>query len=187
MRSICVFCGSHVGRRAEYSQAVRQLATLLVGHKIQIIYGAGSIGLMGVLADEALKRGGRVVGVIPEHLCSKEVLHDRLSQLHVTDSLLERKLLMMKLSDGFIALPGGLGTFDELLEVYSWAQLGRHSKPIGILNTCGYFDPLLATIDYSIQEGFMRTDCRKLIIVNEDCQQLWKQMQRQESGLSIGF
>ena len=166
MRSICVFCGANSGNRSEYSEAAKELATLLVQQDIQLVYGAGSIGLMGVLADEALAQGGRVIGVIPEHLCSKEILHDNLTECHVTTSLLERKLLMMELSDGFIALPGGLGTFDEILEIQTWVQLGRHAKPLGLINTCGYFNQFLATLDHAVVEGFLRKDQRAKTLVS---------------------
>lgn len=163
MRSICVFCGASPGNREEYAQAARELAVLLVRHDIRIVYGAGSVGLMGILADEALAHGGQVVGVIPEHLCSKEVLHDHLSELHVTESLLERKWLMMELSDGFIALPGGLGTLDEILEVCTWAQLGRHAKPLGLVDTCGYFQPFLLAFEQAIAEGFLTPEFRTMM------------------------
>ena len=168
MRSLCVFCGANSGNRAEFSEAARELATLLVQKGIQLVYGAGSIGLMGVLADEALAQGGRVIGIIPEHLCSKEILHGNLTECHVTASLLERKLLMMELSDGFIALPGGLGTFDEILEIQTWVQLGRHAKPLGLINTCGYLDPFLATLDHAVMEGFLRKDQRAKTHVSAD-------------------
>ncbi len=168
MESIGVFCGSYVGSRVEYSQAARRLGQELVRRGVQLVYGAGSIGLMGILADQVLELGGRVIGVIPAHLSTQEVLHERLSKLHVTGSLLERKLLMMELSDGFIALPGGIGTLDELFEVYTWAQLGRHSKPIGLLNSCDYFDPLQELINHSIREGFTRTDFRQLLTVESN-------------------
>ena len=166
IRSICVFCGAHTGKRAEYSEAARELATLLVQNHIQLVYGAGSVGLMGILADETLAQGGRVIGVIPEHLCSKEVLHDNLTECHVTASLLERKLLMMELSAGFIALPGGLGTFDEILEIQTWVQLGRHTKALGLINTCGYFNAFLATLDHAVAEGFLREDQRARTLVS---------------------
>ncbi|MGH8557488.1 MAG: TIGR00730 family Rossman fold protein [Methylococcales bacterium] len=176
MQSICVFCGSYVGLRVQYSQVARRLGEELVRRKIQLVYGAGSIGLMGILADKVLELGGRVIGVIPGYLSTKEVLHTSLSQLHVTDSLLERKYLMMELSDGFIALPGGIGTLDELLEVFSWAQLGRHNKAIGLLNVCGYFDAFLEVIDHSIKEGFTRTDYRRLLLVENEPDQLIDRM-----------
>ncbi|MGR9106664.1 MAG: LOG family protein [Gammaproteobacteria bacterium] len=176
MQSICVFCGSYAGTRVQYSQVTRRLGEELVRRKIRLVYGAGSIGLMGILADQVLELGGRVVGVIPSYLSNKEVQHANLSELHVTDSLLERKYLMMELSDGFIALPGGIGTLDELLEVYSWAQLGRHQKAIGLINACGYYDPFLALIDHSIKEGFTRTDYRKLLLVDEEPARLIDQM-----------
>ncbi len=163
IKSICVFCGSSVGARPEYAAAAQALAGVLTEHGITVVYGAGRVGLMGVLADAALALGGRVVGVIPEYLCRKEVMHDGLSELHVTQSLLERKLLMMEMVDAFIALPGGLGTFDEILEVYSWAQLGRHDKPFGLINTCDYFQPFLAMLDHAVAEGFLaREQLRRL-------------------------
>ena len=168
MRSICVFCGARLGNREEYAQAARELAVLLVRHDIRIVYGAGSVGLMGILADEALAHGGQVVGVIPEYLCSKEVLHDNLTELHVTESLLERKWLMMELSGGFIALPGGLGTLDEILEVYTWAQLGRHAKPLGLIDTCGYFEPFLLAFEQAIAEGFLAPEFRTMMTTAPD-------------------
>jgi len=168
MRSICVFCGASPGKREAYAQAARELAVLLVKKDIRIVYGAGSVGLMGILADEALAHGGQVVGVIPEHLCSKEVLHDHLSELHVTESLLERKWLMMELADGFIALPGGLGTLDEILEVYTWAQLGRHAKPLGLVDTCGYFQPFLSALEHAIAEGFLAPGFRTMLTVTPE-------------------
>lgn len=176
MRSICVFCGSYAGARVQYSQVTRRLGEELVRRNIQLVYGAGSIGLMGILADRVLESGGRVVGVIPSYLSTKEVMHSNLSELHITDSLLERKYLMMALADGFIALPGGIGTLDELLEVYSWAQLGRHNKAIGLLNVCGYFDAFLEVIDHSIREGFTRTDYRRLLLVEDEPEQLIDRM-----------
>lgn len=176
MQSICVFCGSYAGTRVQYTQAARRLGEEIVRRDMQLVYGAGSIGLMGILADQVLELGGRVVGVIPSYLSTKEVLHANLSQLHVTDSLLERKYLMMELSDAFIALPGGIGTLDELLEVYTWAQLGRHNKAIGILNVCGYFDAFLEVIDQSIREGFTRTDYRRLLLVENEADQLIDRM-----------
>jgi uncharacterized protein (TIGR00730 family) len=160
----------------QYSQITRRLGEELVHRNIQLVYGAGSIGLMGILADHVLELGGRVVGVIPNYLSNKEVMHANLSQVHITDSLLERKYLMMELSDGFIALPGGIGTLDELLEVYSWAQLGRHTKAIGLLNACGYYDAFLAMIDHSIKEGFTRTDYRRLLLVDEEPKRLIDRM-----------
>jgi len=172
MQSICVFCGSLLGDRAEFSDAAQELAAVLVERKLRVVYGAGSIGLMGVLADEALTLNGSVVGVIPRHLCSAEVLHDGLTELHITDDLLERKQLMMDLSDAFIALPGGLGTLDELLEVYTWTQLGQHNKPIGLLNVCGYFDPFVATIDHAIAHGFLRAEFRDLILLSDNPDEL---------------
>ncbi len=176
MRTICVFCGSNQGQNEAYSQAAVDLANILVARNIQLVYGAGSIGLMGIVADHVLNRGGRVVGVIPGFLATREVMHANLSKTHIVDSLLERKFLMMALADGFIALPGGLGTIDELMEVYSWAQLGRHNKPIGLLNASGYFDPFLHMIDHSVDEGFTRKEHRQVLIAETDAEILLHRM-----------
>lgn len=184
MRSICVFCGSSLGNRSEFSDATHELATTLVEKNYAIVYGAGSIGLMGLLADQALALNGRVVGVIPRHLCSDEVLHNGLSELHVTNDLLTRKQMMIDVSDGFIALPGGLGTLDELLEVYTWAQLGQHHKPIGLLNVCGYFDPLIATIDHAIAHGFLRSEFRDLMQISHQPQRLVELLGSKIPGVS---
>lgn len=176
MRSLCVFCGSSPGNREAYSRAALDLADYLATCDIELVYGAGSIGLMGVLADRVLERGGRVTGVIPRYLASEEILHGGLSRTHIVESLLERKLLMMELADGFVALPGGLGTFDELFEVYTWLQLGRHRKPVGLLNCMDYFDPFLQMVDHSVREGFTRADHRKLVRTAEDPASLVEEM-----------
>lgn len=172
IQSICVFCGSRKGFRPVYARAARELADALIERDLTLVYGGGGIGLMGILADAVLAQGGRVVGVIPEHLCRKELLHDNLSDLHVTSSLLERKLLMMELADAFIALPGGLGTFDEILEVYTWAQLGRHRKPIGLVNTHGYFAPFLSLVEHAIDEGFLDARYRETLLIDPKARSL---------------
>ena len=155
MRSICVFCGSKNGIQPEYEQATRQLATLLVENNITLIYGAGDIGLMGILADQVLALGGQVIGIIPRHLCTKEIVHDSLTELHVTEDMLERKQLMMAKADGFIALPGGLGTLDEILEVATWKQLGQLDKPLCLINTNGFYNPFISCIQSLVNNGFM--------------------------------
>jgi uncharacterized protein (TIGR00730 family) len=139
-----VFCGSNFGRRPEYSAAVRQLAQALVAADIDVVYGGARVGTMGLLADSALEAGGRVIGVIPSVLVDAEIAHGGLTELHVVGSMHERKARMAELSDGFIALPGGLGTLDELAEIITWSQLGLHDKPTGLLNVAGYYDDLLA-------------------------------------------
>ncbi len=155
MHSICVFCGSKKGIQPEYEQVTRQLATLLVENNITLIYGAGDIGLMGILADQVLSLGGQVIGIIPKHLCKKEIVHDGLTELHVTENMLERKQLMMAKADGFIALPGGLGTLDEILEVATWRQLGQLDKPLCLINTNNFYKPFSTLIQSLVKAGFL--------------------------------
>jgi uncharacterized protein (TIGR00730 family) len=152
---ICVFAGSAPGTRPEYTTAARDLGLLLAERNIDIVYGGARVGLMGVLADAALGAGGRVTGVIPDALAAKEIAHRELSDLHVVRSMHERKAMMAKLADGFIALPGGWGTLEELFEVVTWSKLGLHQKPCGLLNVSGYFDPLLAFLGRAADEGFL--------------------------------
>jgi uncharacterized protein (TIGR00730 family) len=165
LRQICVFAGSSPGREASYVAAARDLGTLLARAGIGIVNGGGRVGLMGALSDAALEAGGRVVGVIPGGLATKELAHSALSELHVVASMHERKAMMAQLSDAFIALPGGLGTLEELFEVATWAQLGIHRKPIALMNVGGYYHPLLAFLAQSVREGFVREDHQKLIRV----------------------
>ncbi|HEY3066064.1 MAG TPA: TIGR00730 family Rossman fold protein [Methylomirabilota bacterium] len=155
---ICVFSGSSAGYRAEYAAAARALALALVERGIGIVYGGGSVGLMGVLADTALAAGGEVVGVIPRPLASRELAHAGLTELRVVSSMHERKALMASLADGFIALPGGLGTLEETLEILTWAQLGIHDKPVGVLNVGGYYDGLRRLLGHGVEEGFIRKE-----------------------------
>ncbi|HLU50483.1 MAG TPA: TIGR00730 family Rossman fold protein, partial [Planctomycetota bacterium] len=143
MKTICVFCGSHSGKRPAYVEAARRLGWKLAESSIDLVYGGGSIGLMGTLANAVLDRNGRAIGVIPDWLSNAEVMHEGLTELHVVSSMHERKALMSKLADGFIALPGGFGTFEEVLEIITWAQLGIQRKPIGLLDLEGYFRPLI--------------------------------------------
>ncbi len=156
MRSICVFCGSKNGNQPEYKDVTRQLATQLVENNLTLIYGAGDIGLMGILADQVLALGGQVTGIIPKHLCKKEIIHNGLTELHVTENMLERKQLMMAKADGFIALPGGLGTLDEILEVATWKQLGQLNKPLCLINTNGFYNPFVSLIESLISAGFLQ-------------------------------
>lgn len=165
IESVSVFCGSRSGNNPIFSSAASHLGTLLAQKKIRLVYGAGNIGLMGVIADACLAANGHVLGVIPTKLVEKEVAHKGLSELFVVDSMHERKALMASKSDAFIALPGGFGTCDELFEILTWAQLGIHHNPIGILNTAGFFDPLLAWIDQMIEQGFVKPKFRKLLLV----------------------
>ena len=164
MRAICVFCGSNPGRHPGYLEATRELGRLLAGRGIAVVYGGAHVGTMGALADAALAAGGEVTGVIPRHLVDAEVAHDGLTKLHVVSSMHERKALMAQLSDGFIALPGGLGTLEEFSEVTTWSQLGLHTKPTGLLNVLGYYDHLLSFLDHTAAERFLRPEHRSLVL-----------------------
>jgi uncharacterized protein (TIGR00730 family) len=156
MKAVCVYCGSAMGTRPVYEQAARAFGRALVEADLSLVYGGGRVGLMGVIADEVLSLGGRAVGVIPELLLSKEVGHTGLTELHVVPDMHERKKKMADLADAFVAMPGGVGTFEELFEVYTWAQLGYHKKPVALLNIEGYYDPLLDMLRHTVEEGFMR-------------------------------
>ncbi|MCP9758368.1 TIGR00730 family Rossman fold protein [Aquitalea sp. S1-19] len=158
IQSICLFCGSRHGARPEYAEAARAFGSELAKRGITLVYGGGNVGLMGVAADACLAAGGKVIGVIPEFLKSKEVAHLGLTELYITDSMHVRKAKMAELSDAFIALPGGFGTFDELFEILTWAQLAVHDKPVGLLNVAGFFDPLLAMTRHAVDEGFARPE-----------------------------
>lgn len=168
MKTICVFCGANSGFSTEYAEAARSLGRLLAGRKIRMVFGAGKVGLMGIIADEMLAHGGEVIGVIPHFLMAKEVGHTGLTELIQTETMHERKKIMADLSDGFIAMPGGFGTMDELNEILTWAQLGLHSDPIGLLNVAGYFDPLLGMFDHMVKEGFLRQENRSLVLDDAD-------------------
>ena len=172
MKRICVFCGSKKGDGAEYVRSAGRLGELLAERKLGLVFGGGHIGLMGVLADAVLQAGGEAIGVIPQALVDKELAHPGLSQLHVVASMHERKAVMADLSDAFIALPGGFGTADELFEILTWSQLGLHGKPIGLLNVSGFFDPLLAWLDRTVQEGFLKAKHRRLLLVADDPERL---------------
>ena len=163
MRRLCVFCGSSTGYRPEYRAAARRFGEALAERGVALVFGAGHIGLMGVLADAVLERGGQAIGIIPQALVDKELAHRTLTELHVVETMHQRKALMADLADGFVALPGGFGTADELFEILTWAQLGLHNKPIGLLNTAGFFDPLLSWLDRCVAEGFLRPEHRALL------------------------
>jgi len=168
MKAVCVYCGASPGRLDAYAGGARTLARALVEHNLGLVYGGASIGLMGLVADTVLQLGGQAVGGIPQALARKEVAHAGLTELHVTQSMHERKTLMAELSDGFIALPGGIGTFEELFEIWTWAQLGMHAKPVGLLNVAGYYDALIALVDHATQEQFMKPAQRALLIIERD-------------------
>lgn len=185
LRSICIFCGSHHGRRETYVDAAASLGRVLSERNITVVYGGGSIGLMGAIADTVVAAEGRVIGVIPEQLAKREVMHGRLTETHVVSSMHERKALMSRLADAFIALPGGFGTLEELLEVITWAQLGIHTKPIGLLNVGGYFDPLVTMVDKGVEEGFIRPIYRDLFVSARGVGDLLEKLQRFRSLPSI--
>ena len=164
MTRLCVFCGSNPGVNPVFREAARALAAELVARRVGLVYGGGATGLMGALADAVLAGGGEVVGVIPRGLMTAELAHAGLSHLHVVASMHERKALMARLADGFVALPGGLGTLEETLEVLTWAQLGIHRKPIGLVNVAGYWDDLLRLLGHAVREGFVRSEYAGLLL-----------------------
>jgi uncharacterized protein (TIGR00730 family) len=165
---ICVFCGSARGVRAEYAAAARTVGAALARDGLGLVYGGGRVGLMGIVADAALAAGGRVVGVIPDSLARKEIAHDGLTELHVVPGMHERKALMARRAAGFLMLPGGIGTLEEFFEILTWAALGLHDKPIGLLNVGGYFDLLLRLLEHGVAEGFIRDRHLDLLLVSDD-------------------
>jgi uncharacterized protein (TIGR00730 family) len=165
MERICVFCGASPGARPEYAQATTELARLLVADGIGVVYGGGGVGLMGVLADAVLAEGGEVIGVIPRALMDREIAHRDVTDMRVVGSMHERKALMAELADAFVALPGGLGTLEELFEVYTWAQLGLHRKPCALLNVEGYYDGVVGFLGHAVEERFVREEHREMLVI----------------------
>ena len=181
MKRICVFCGSNAGNNPLYRAEAEKLGRLLAARDIELVYGAGNVGLMGAVADACLTAGGHVIGIIPEALVGKEVAgrhvdHRELSQLEIVDSMHTRKARMAELADGFIALPGGFGTFEEFCEILTWGQLGFHVKPMGLLNVNGFYDPLLAMFDRAVADGFLRAQNRAMALADSDIEGLLTQM-----------
>lgn len=168
MQRICVYTGSNVGRRVEYQQAAYALGRELTARGLGLVYGGGRAGLMGVIADSVFSAGGEVIGVLPKDLFPREIANLQVTTLYEVESMHERKAMMAELADGFIALPGGFGTFDEFFEMLTWAQLGIHHKPIGILNIAHYFDPLLAIVEHAVTEGFVKEEHSHMIISAEN-------------------
>jgi len=168
MQRICVFCGSSPGLRPAYKQAAQAMGKALVLKGIGLVYGGGNVGLMGVVADSALEAGGEVIGVIPQALVDKEIAHTGLTELRVVGSMHERKALMAELSDAFVALPGGFGTFEEFCEVLTWAQLGLHQKPCGLLNVEGYYDNFIDLCNHGVTEQFIRPQHRALVLEEKE-------------------
>ncbi len=173
---LCIFCGSSAGSRPAYREAAIEFGTLLAERGIELVYGGGNIGLMGILADTVLARGGRVIGIIPDFMIPKEVAHAGLTDLRIVGSMHERKALMSDLSDGFVALPGGFGTFEEFCEVITWSQLGLQSKPCGLLNVESYYASLLGLFDHAVRERFLRDENRQLVLDDTDSARLLEKM-----------
>ena len=165
MKRICVFCGSSCGSCAEFTHVAAETGELIARRGLGLVYGGGHVGLMGVTADAALRSGGQVSGVITQALQNREVAHEGLTELHVVRTMHERKAMMAALSDGFLVLPGGIGTMEEFFEAWTWGQLGEHTKPVGLVNVAGYFDGLIAFLDTMLKEGFLKRKHRDMLIV----------------------
>jgi uncharacterized protein (TIGR00730 family) len=172
VKSVCVFCGSSPGINGAYADNAQGLGRMLADTDITLVYGGGHVGLMGVVADSVLEAGGTVIGVMPRALVEREISHSGLTELHVVGSMHERKAIMAELAEGFIALPGGTGTLEEFFEVLTWAQLGEHQKPCGLLNTAGYYDPLLQFFDHMVEQRFLKEEHRALMLVEENPESL---------------
>jgi uncharacterized protein (TIGR00730 family) len=168
INNICIYCGSSAGSKPDYATSAQVLAKELVRRNIGLIYGGSNVGIMAVVANSVLEIGGKAIGVIPEALVSKELAHRGLTKLHVTKSMHERKSLMAELADGFVALPGGIGTMEEIFEMWTWAQLGFHQKPCGLLNVSGYFDKLGEFLDHMVQEQFVKLPHREMLIIESE-------------------
>jgi uncharacterized protein (TIGR00730 family) len=177
LKRICVYCGSSPGSRPEYIEAAKDLGRILARRKITLVYGGSSVGLMGLLARSALETGGDVIGVITRQLVEMEVAFKELSQFHVVETMHERKTRMAELADGFIALPGGLGTLEELFEILTWSQLGLHNKPCGLLNVRGYYDKLGEFLDHAVAEKFIAEESRRMVMVDDDPDRLLVQFE----------
>jgi len=178
LRRVCVFCGSSTGDSANFAREAERLASAMLERNIDLVYGGGCVGLMGVMADAMLRGGGHVIGVIPDALVAREVAHQGLPDLRVVGSMHERKALMASLADGFVALPGGFGTFEELFEALTWTQLGLHTKRCGLLNVGGFYDPLLALLDGSVRHGFLRPVNRELLTTAREPDELLESLAR---------
>jgi uncharacterized protein (TIGR00730 family) len=172
MKRVCVFCGSSVGNRPEYAEIAVALGQVLAAKRIGLVYGGGHVGLMGVIADAVLAAGGEAIGVIPQALADREIAHGGLTDLRIVDSMHTRKAMMADLSDAFIAMPGGVGTFEEFFEAITWTQLGLHRKACGLLNAGGFYTPLVAFIDQAVSEGFIKPVHRSMIVVDDNPERL---------------
>ncbi len=181
MKSIAVYCGSNTGNDVRYRHAASDVGKYLAKHDVRIVYGAGRVGLMGVMADAALKHSGEVIGVIPEVIKAHEVYRKGLTKLYTVRTMHQRKQIIFDLSDGFIALPGGFGTLDELFEIATWGQLMLHKKPIGMLNVNGFYNSLLKHFDRMVLEGFLKQENRELIVVADNIKELYRKMKTYNS------
>jgi uncharacterized protein (TIGR00730 family) len=182
MKTICVYCGASDGISPHYANAARTLAKSLVQNNLQLVYGGGNIGLMGVLATEVMQLGGEVTGVIPQLLMDLEVGHMALTRLHIVKDMHERKAMMADLSDGFIAMPGGIGTLEELFEMLTWQQIGFHKKPVGLLNVNGFYDGLLSFLDHQVNQGFLKPMHRASLLQSDDANDLIRQIKDSKSN-----
>lgn len=180
MKRISVFCGSSSGNSIEYKNTAKKLATYLADKNLTLVYGGANVGLMGEMADVALAKGGKVIGIIPKHLQEREVAHTNLSELRVVETMHQRKKMMEEISDAFIALPGGLGTTEEIFEMLTWAQLNLHKKPCAFVNVKGYFNFLLSFLDTMVKEGFLEKEYRDMIIIEEDIITIFDQFKTYE-------
>jgi uncharacterized protein (TIGR00730 family) len=180
MRAVCVYCGSNDGVRADYGVLARALGAEVARRGMALVYGGARVGLMGQVADAALSAGGRVVGIIPQALVDKEIAHGGLTESHIVGSMHERKQMMADLSDGFVALPGGIGTLEEIFEMWTWAQLGYHQKPCALVDTAGYWTGLAAFLDHQVEEGFVRAPHRGMLLVDDDPARLLDRMEAYE-------
>jgi len=174
--SMCVYCGSRPGKDPRFAQSARDTGTSIGSQGWELVYGGGKVGLMGMVADATLDAGGTVYGVIPQTLIDKEVGHTGLTELHVVDNMHTRKTMMFERADAFVALPGGIGTFEELFEIWTWYQLGMHHKPFGLLNVAGYYDPLIAMLDSMVAQGFLNPTVRELLQVGTDAGELLQRL-----------
>ncbi len=180
MKSICIFCGSNWGNREEYKQAASAISREIARRGYTLVYGGAGVGLMGACADAALSEGGKVIGILPEALKEKEVDHKGLTELHLVSSMHERKAMMAELSDGFISIPGGAGTMDEMFEIWTWGMLGWHDKPSALMNVEGYYDDLIKFLDKTAEEGFVRKAHREMLIIDTDVKSILDQMENYE-------
>ena len=179
---IAVFCGSNHGHDERFTAQAKHLGALLLERGYGLVYGAGDVGLMGVIADAVLEGDGEVIGVIPQALVDREVAHDGLTELHVVETMHERKRMMYDMADAVIAMPGGIGTLDELFETWTWNQLGYLNEPLGVLNVAGYYDPLIEMVDKMVQQGFLRSETRRLLHVSDDAADLLDRLMAARTG-----